>query len=304
MLTRRRFLASFRPRWSLCADRPGFLARTARGRRAATRTAASSSSSSSTAATTASTPSSPTPTGLRTAAAASCGWRPRSWSSSTTGSACTRRCGRPPSCSRPAGWRSCRGSATRTRTARTSRAWRSGRPPARPEESDSGTGWLGRGLDRRSGRRTGTDAVFVGTDGLPLRPVGRRAVAAIARCRRRRPAPCASPRGAGTGRPPTADGPADDDLRRFVRRSVARGLRRPPTGSRESAPRDRGRRRLPADARSADRLELIARLIKAGLGTRVYYTSRPATTPTPTSQRPRRTCSASSPARSRRSSTT
>ena len=80
-----------------------------------------------------------------------------------------------PTCSKAGGWRSCRGSAIRTRIARTSRAWPSGRAHGADGGRGEPAGWLGRALDLAPAGN-GPAAVFVGEQNLPRALFARRAV--------------------------------------------------------------------------------------------------------------------------------
>jgi uncharacterized protein (DUF1501 family) len=129
-----------------------------------------------------------------------------------------------------------------------------------PEEH-KGPGWLGRGLD---GAGKGASALLVGSGPPPVAVRGRRSSAsALERVEDFSLAAGADPRKA------LVSEESADDLAAFVQRSMldayatADRLERV-TGSREDA-------RYPQSGLAA-RLQLIARLLKAGLDTRVYYT--------------------------------
>ncbi len=131
-------------------------------------------------------------------------------------------------------------------------------------EEHNGLGWLGQALDGATAHGGEPDALFVGLESPPIALRGRRsATAALSRLE-----DLAISADTAVVRPATATD--TDDLAAFVRRTtldayaaaervqeVAR------TGGDGSA--------YPATA-LAERLRLIARLLKAGFGTRVFYT--------------------------------
>ncbi len=141
----------------------------------------------------------------------------------------------------------------------------------RPERGAGGEraddrGWLGRALDdgpRPSDR--GPDAVFVGGGDLPLALWGRRAVASSLV----RPEDYLL----ALGGVPGAAGPAaDGDLAAFVTRHTLDAYAT--CGQMATVLRAGGRAaRYPA-TELAGRLEVIARLLKGGVGTRVFYTTQ------------------------------
>jgi uncharacterized protein (DUF1501 family) len=137
-----------------------------------------------------------------------------------------------------------------------------------PEEH-AGSGWIGRGLDAEletsKTRASGAAALFIG-DGTP--PAALRA---------RRAATSALDRiddlvlPEGWAGPSSGSPGAGDDLDSYVRRSVLDAY----TSSRRVA--ELTHRRAEGDARYpstplAGRLQTVARLLKAGLGARVFYT--------------------------------
>jgi uncharacterized protein (DUF1501 family) len=147
-----------------------------------------------------------------------------------------------------------------------------------PEEHQ-GPGWLGRGLDAAQG----ASALLVGSGPPPVAIRGRRAIAsAIERIedfslaagadprKALAPSPDPLPRRGGEGRV-RGEGPADD-LAAFVRRSMldayatADRLHQVAGGADDA--------RYPQSGLAA-RLRLIARLLKVGLDTRVFYTLQP-----------------------------
>jgi uncharacterized protein (DUF1501 family) len=133
----------------------------------------------------------------------------------------------------------------------------------RDPEEHKGHGWLGRGLDQERGRTPGVpDAVFVGGGQMPPALRGRRSVAsAMARPEDFVLADTAKGR---------AGSPNGDDLAAFVTRMAVDARA---TAERMKAVLD-DRAGGPAypSTELAQQLQLAARLIKAGAGTRVYYT--------------------------------
>ena len=208
-------------------------------------------------------------------------------SRSTTGSACTRRCEAPPTSWSRAGWRSCRGSATRTRTAPTSRAWPSGRRPASTSRAGPARARLGRALDATADRPdVGAEALSIGAGPPSVALRGRRSVAsALDRLDDLRlDAEVASAGGrarrARSGRRPARLRPPEHAGRLRVRRSDRRTGRRPRRrrplpglGPGRSAPDDRP----PAEGRSR-RPGLLRR------PGRVRHPRRPAPDPRPSAR--------------------
>jgi uncharacterized protein (DUF1501 family) len=128
-------------------------------------------------------------------------------------------------------------------------------------EEQAGLGWLGRGLDETPG----ASSLLVGSGPPPVALRGRRAVAsALERVEDFTLAAGADPRKALP-----RDEPADE-LAAFVRRSMLDAYA---TADRlkEIGGADEGR--YPPTG-LADRLRLIARLLKTGVGARVYYTTQ------------------------------
>jgi uncharacterized protein (DUF1501 family) len=135
-------------------------------------------------------------------------------------------------------------------------------------ESKAALGWIGRVLDGapRPGDRSPGSA-FVGPGALPAALRGRRSVASVIT---RPEDSILTLEGAGSGLAPQPGG--GDDLAAFVRRSTIDAY---VTSDRMAAvlrAEDRGAT-YPATG-LAGRLRLIARLIKGGGGTRVYYTAQ------------------------------
>ncbi len=133
-----------------------------------------------------------------------------------------------------------------------------------PEEH-GGLGWLGRALDEDKGMAAGTASLFVGAGVPPVAIRGRRSVAsAMDREEDFLLAAGTDPRKAISPREPA------DDLTAFVQRSMLDAY----------AMADRLQavsRAKTAEARYpntglGNRLQTVARLLKIGLGTRVYYT--------------------------------
>jgi uncharacterized protein (DUF1501 family) len=137
---------------------------------------------------------------------------------------------------------------------------------ARLDERDyTGLGWVGRGLDEGPTTRDGAPAaMLIGPDSPPPAIRGRRSVSAALN---RLDDYAFSDKQAGAK--PIGSAPAGDDLGQFLRRSLL------------DAYATADRLELLAGAKGGDasypaselarRLGLAARLIKAGLGTRVYY---------------------------------
>jgi uncharacterized protein (DUF1501 family) len=130
-----------------------------------------------------------------------------------------------------------------------------------PEEHN-GNGWLGRALDTN-----GSESLFVGTAALPVALRGRRSAAsALSRLED------FQLQGDAAAVRTMAAAPAAEDLSAFVHRSfldayttcdrLAEAARTQPAGG-----------SYPATG-LAGRLQLIARLLKSGFATRVYYTSQ------------------------------
>jgi uncharacterized protein (DUF1501 family) len=132
-----------------------------------------------------------------------------------------------------------------------------------PEEH-KGPGWLGRGLDASD---KGATALLVGGGPPPVAIRGRRSIAsAIERVEDFSLAAGADPRKALAGEEPA------DDLAAFVRRSMLDAYATADRLTRVAG--DREEARYPQSG-LASRLRLIARLLKAGLDTRVFYTLQP-----------------------------
>ena len=165
-----------------------------------------------------------------------------------------------------AGWRSSRASATRTRIARTSGAWPSGRPRSPIKHGPEVHGWLGRALDGSAAPRAGPSAVFVGERDLPRALRGRRTVTAS----------FADPADLSLAIPAAAaaapDPSAGDDLAAFVNRTVTSAYTTAEQLADRRAAKRRIRRLAIPDSELGQHLELVARSIKAGAAARVYYT--------------------------------
>jgi uncharacterized protein (DUF1501 family) len=129
-----------------------------------------------------------------------------------------------------------------------------------PEEH-KGPGWLGRGLDTAG---TGASALLVGSGPPPVAIRGRRSIAsAIERIDDFTLAAGADPRKALVQKEQT------DDLAAFVQRSMLDAYATADRLRQVAGDADEGR--YPGSG-LASRLRLIARLLKVGLDTRVYYT--------------------------------
>jgi uncharacterized protein (DUF1501 family) len=136
-------------------------------------------------------------------------------------------------------------------------------------EERGGLGWIGRGLDGGPAPRGGVPAaVFVGGGQMPVALRSRRSVASgLTRPEDFVLAPEAKAGRAGAG----ARG--KDDLLAFVRRSALDGYATADRMAQVVRAGD-GRGRYPASA-LGQQLGLMARLIKGGIGTRVYYARQP-----------------------------
>jgi uncharacterized protein (DUF1501 family) len=130
-------------------------------------------------------------------------------------------------------------------------------------EQQAGLGWLGRGLDEAKG----ASSLLVGGGPPPVALRGRRAIAsAIERLDDFTLAAGADPRKALPKDEPV------DDLAAFVRRNMLDAYA---TADRlaATAKANDGDARYPQNG-LASRLQLIARLLKVGVGARVYYTTQ------------------------------
>jgi uncharacterized protein (DUF1501 family) len=152
--------------------------------------------------------------------------------------------------------------------------WHTARPDVKDDNPNgdqfvpglvNGTGWLGRALDRAPAPPDRTPAsVSVGLGPQPVALRGSRAVsAALSRLDDLALAGDFNPAGAL----PRAG--AGDDVRAFVRRSLLDAYATADRLGEVARAEDRGAR-YPATGLGGD-LRLVARLIKAGFGTRVYY---------------------------------
>jgi uncharacterized protein (DUF1501 family) len=133
-----------------------------------------------------------------------------------------------------------------------------------PEEH-KGHGWIGRALDGAAPPPSGAPgALLIGDDQPPVAVRGRRSVAAALN-RIEDYALTAAPAVVGPA-------PAGDDLASFVRRSTLDAYATAQRLTSAAAPA--GDAAYPTTA-LGQRLQLIARLLKADLGARVYYTLQP-----------------------------
>jgi uncharacterized protein (DUF1501 family) len=144
--------------------------------------------------------------------------------------------------------------------------WQTARPDDPGPESH---GWLGRALDgiaagERAGAPVGPSAVFVGERDLPRALRGRRSVTTS----------FADPADLSLAIPATAarspEGPAGDDLSAFVHRTVTNAYITAEQLA-DSAGRTAGSPASYPDCELAGHLELVARSVKAGAPTRIYY---------------------------------
>jgi uncharacterized protein (DUF1501 family) len=142
--------------------------------------------------------------------------------------------------------------------------WQSAR--ATPQDRD-GFGWLGRGLDAAPRARSGApESIFLSNSDLPLAIRGRRSVAtAMTQPDDFTLATGADPRGDVNG--------LATPLSSFVRRSALDAY----AFADQMAAIAKGRRSGALYPRTelAERLSLVAQLIRGGLGTRVYYAIQP-----------------------------
>jgi uncharacterized protein (DUF1501 family) len=143
--------------------------------------------------------------------------------------------------------------------------WHSARLDA---EEHTGLGWLGRALDDAPKGAGGTAALLVGSGPPPVALRGRRAVAAAVE----RLEDFAL-EGAADARKALGAAEPADDLTAFVRRSMLDAYDTSARLATLAAPKGDGGR-YPA-TELGGRLRLIAGLLKAGFGTRVYYALHP-----------------------------
>jgi len=135
-----------------------------------------------------------------------------------------------------------------------------------PEEH-TGLGWLGRALDEDRKTAGATAALLLGSGPPPVAIRGRRSVAsAMDRLEDFALSAGADPRQALAGQAPA------DDLTAFVGRSMLDAYATADRLTEVAKTRDSGAR-YPGSGLGS-RLEMIARLLKAGFGTRVYYTQQ------------------------------
>jgi uncharacterized protein (DUF1501 family) len=128
------------------------------------------------------------------------------------------------------------------------------------EETHAGTGWLGQGLDSTAG----ASSMFIGQKSIPVAIKGRRALASSLE---RIDDLTLDPTVARPG--PSAGG---DDLAAFVRRSTLDAYASSDRLA-ELAQDKSASARYP-NSGLADRLKLVARLLKGGYTSRVFYTSQ------------------------------
>ncbi|HEV3260034.1 MAG TPA: DUF1501 domain-containing protein [Gemmataceae bacterium] len=143
--------------------------------------------------------------------------------------------------------------------------WQSGRLK---RDERNGTGWIGRALDGAAQRSGVPGAVFIGGGQLPEALRGRRSVAsALTRTEDLVLAPTVR------AKPLMAATPSGNDLAAFIQRNALDAY----TAANRMAEVIRSKN----DSASyppfglADRLRLLARLIKEDIGARVFYTSQP-----------------------------
>jgi uncharacterized protein (DUF1501 family) len=138
--------------------------------------------------------------------------------------------------------------------------------PGRRRDDPDKVGWLGRVADREPSRADGMPStVHVGEGEVPVALWGRRSAASIARSE--------DPflhlaRGAN---PDSSEGDNDSPLAAYVRRSTLDAYAASDRMAGVLRAEDRGARYPATDL--AGRLQIIARLLKGGVRTRVFYTS-------------------------------
>ena len=194
-------------------------------------------------------------------------------------SACTRRWGRWRSCSKTGGWRSCRGSAIPNPDRshfRSMEIWETG--PARDGRPRDRLARPGPRRPARRSRATTRRRCTSAAGRLPLAlqgeedrgPLAREPRAVPAPARRRRDREAQAERDA-LDQVARLDRRGDDPLLGFLRRSTLAAYE----SSRrlEQVARSRGRTSKYPNYGLARRLELVAQIIKAGFGTRIFYTS-------------------------------
>ncbi len=128
-------------------------------------------------------------------------------------------------------------------------------------------GWLGRALDQLPQPHGGPAAMLLGDGALPIALLGRRSVAGSFSRLEELNVPNDAARAA------VAEQPAADDLAGFIRRSTLDAYATADAVSAAVA-RQRAKSNYPS-SQLAERLSTIARLIEAGLPTRVYYAVQP-----------------------------
>jgi uncharacterized protein (DUF1501 family) len=144
--------------------------------------------------------------------------------------------------------------------------WHSGQPG---ERGHKGPGWLGQALSSTKPSKGGVPSMlYVGSGPTPVALWGRAsAAAALERADDFDLDPAVR-----AGRP-AIDGPPGDDLAAFVRRSMLDTYSSADRMAELTRGGDRAAR-YPETA-LAGRLQMVARLLKAGFGARVYYTTQP-----------------------------
>jgi uncharacterized protein (DUF1501 family) len=143
------------------------------------------------------------------------------------------------------------------------------------EEQQEGHGWLGRAFSQAAAAASGSPTSFsIGTEPVPVALRGRGAVASALNDFEDYTATAQAKLRAAIGGPAT-----NDDLTAYVRRGLLDGYRTA-DGLREAG---RGQKAdiVYPETELARRLELVARVLKAGLGTRAFYTTQASSGPTP-----------------------
>jgi uncharacterized protein (DUF1501 family) len=141
-------------------------------------------------------------------------------------------------------------------------------------ESQAVYGWIGQALDGGPRPADGSPgATFIGTGNMPAALRSRRSVAsAVTRLEDSLLSP-SLPRGTMPGKPEAGMGKPPADLAAFVRRNTLDAYASSERMAAVLRAKDTGAG-YPATG-LAGRLRMIARLIKGGVGTRVFYTSQP-----------------------------
>jgi uncharacterized protein (DUF1501 family) len=155
--------------------------------------------------------------------------------------------------------------------------WHSARPDGKDKDA---LGWIGQALDGGTLKQGVPSSVFAGTGELPPILRGRKAVATAFS----RPEDFVLARTAKPARVEAKE-EAKEDLGAFLRRNSVDGYAVADRMAEVVRAKDDSGARYPS-TELAGRLRLLARLIKADLGTRVFYTSQPGSYDTHAAQLP------------------